>query len=313
MESKIIVTTYTFRKPLELIWKIIKDTRLINQLPETFNKKINQEPIFLNGNTSYEPGALFYYHLMKEQDLYFAVEDCYETDYSSKIEWKVSHNNDSDYLFIQTIVLTYISEYTTLLTCKYSFNMNSKVVKEQFVESEAIMKRYYYNIEKGINVKKYQMTNIAGIKIKANISEIKQFVETPQIFFGIKGKLIRMTNKEMKKGTIFIAKIDVNGNLFKKYKNEYEINAVIRKISSHKESYAIHLLISNNTNAILPNRELIVQICYINDNESYVVMRHNFWCEIGEKVNTFLNEYKAKLLSKLKHLIEKMLMQSVSL
>ena len=42
MESKIIVTTYTFRKPLELIWKIIKDTRLINQLPETFNKKINQ-------------------------------------------------------------------------------------------------------------------------------------------------------------------------------------------------------------------------------------------------------------------------------
>ena len=39
MESKIIVTTYTFRKPLELIWKIIKDTRLINQLPETFNKK----------------------------------------------------------------------------------------------------------------------------------------------------------------------------------------------------------------------------------------------------------------------------------
>lgn len=246
MESKIIVTTYTFRKPLELIWKIIKDTRLINQLPETFNKKINQEPIFLNGNTSYEPGALFYYHLMKEQDLYFAVEDCYETDYSSKIEWKVSHNSDSDYLFIQTIVLTYISEYTTLLTCKYSFNINSKVVKEQFVESEAIMKRYYYNIEKGINVKKYQMTNIAGIKIKANISEIKQFVETPQIFFGIKGKLIRMTNKEMKKGTIFIAKIDVNENLFKKYKNEYEINAVIRKISSHKESYAIHLLISNN-------------------------------------------------------------------
>lgn len=88
MESKIIVTTYTFRKPLELIWKIIKDTRLINQLPETFNKKINQEPIFLNGNTSYEPGALFYYHLMKEQDLYFAVEDCYETDYSLKLNGK---------------------------------------------------------------------------------------------------------------------------------------------------------------------------------------------------------------------------------
>ena len=110
MESKIIVTTYTFRKPLELIWKIIKDTRLINQLPETFNKKINQEPIFLNGNTSYEPGALFYYHLMKEQDLYFAVEDCYETDYSSKIEWKVSHNNDSDYLFIQKLCsLIYLS------------------------------------------------------------------------------------------------------------------------------------------------------------------------------------------------------------
>ena len=102
--------------------------------------------------------------------------------------------------------------------------MNSKVVKEQFVESEEIMKNYYYNIEKGINVRKYLMTNIAGIKINANINEIKQF-----------------------------------------------------------------------------------------NNESYVVMRHNFGCEIGEKVNTFLNEYKAKLLWKLKHLIEKMLMQSVSL
>lgn len=133
--------------------------------------------------------------------------------------------------------------------------MNSKVVKEQFVESEAIMKNYYYNIEKGINVRKYIMTNIAGIKINANINEIKQFVETPQIFFGIKGKLIRMTNKEMKNGTIFIAKIDANGNLFKKYKNEYEINAIIRKISSHKDSYTIHFLISNNTNAILPNRD----------------------------------------------------------
>ena len=109
---------------------------------------------------------------MKEQDLYFAVEDCYETDYSSKMEWKVSQNNDSNYLFIQTIVLTYISEYTTLLTCKYSFNMNSKVVKEQFVESEAIMKNYYYNIEKGINVRKYLMTNIAGIKINANMQFI---------------------------------------------------------------------------------------------------------------------------------------------
>ena len=122
-----------------------------------------------------------------------------------------------------------------------------------------------------------------------------------------------MTNKEIKKGTILIAKIEANSNLFKKFGNGYEINAVISKVSTHRESYAIHLLISNNSNVVLPSRELIVQIFYINENESYVVMRHNFGCEIGEKVNTFLNEYKAKLLSKLKHLIEKMLMQNVSL
>lgn len=128
---------------------------------------------------------------MKEQDLYFAVEDCYETDYSSKMEWKVSQNNDSNYLFIQTIVLTYISEYTTLLTCKYSFNMNSKVVKEQFVESEAIMKNYYYNIEKGINVRKYLMTNIAGIKINANMQFIFWYLTILMRFFLTESSLCR--------------------------------------------------------------------------------------------------------------------------
>ena len=94
-------------------------------------------------------------------------------------------------------------------------------------------------------------------------------MEIPQIIFGIKGKLIRTTNKEIKKGTIVIAKVDANLNL----KNnciikEYELNAVISKVYYYKEVISVHFLISNNYTVMLPNRELIFQLYSLNENES---------------------------------------------
>lgn len=132
-------------------------------------------------------------------------------------------------------------------------------------------------------------------------------MEIPQIIFGIKGKLIRTTNKEIKKGTIVIAKVDANLNL----KNnciikEYELNAVISKVYYYKEVISVHFLISNNYTVMLPNRELIFQLYSLNENESYIVMRHNFFSELGKSQYDFVNNYKIKFLAKIKSLIEKM-------
>ena len=132
-------------------------------------------------------------------------------------------------------------------------------------------------------------------------------MEIPQIIFGIKGKLIRTTNKEIKKGTIVIAKVDANLNL----KNnciikEYELNAVISKVYYYKEVISVHFLISNNYTVMLPNRELIFQLYSLNENESYIVMRHNFFSELGKSQYDFVNNYKIKFLAKIKSLIENM-------
>ena len=57
---------------------------------------------------------------------------------------------------------------------------------------------------------------------------------------------------------------------------------------------------------MLPNRELIFQLYSLNENESYIVMRHNFFSELGKSQYDFVNNYKIKFLAKIKSLIEKM-------
>lgn len=312
METKELVSTHVFHKPMNLIWTIIRDFKLVNQLPESIKKNVSQEPIFSIGNNSYEQGAVFYYHFKNGDDLYYTVEECYETDYTTKIQWKITNTQAAAFSCVKTITLTYIDDYSTLLICRYSFEYDT-TMKNIIFESEKSRKQYYYNLEKGIAVKKFLMTNYAGIKINANFSIVKQFLETPQIVFAVKGKLIRSTNKEVKKGTILIGKIETNLDLFRKCGKEYEINAIIHKISSHKEFYAVRLFLSNNTNALLPNRELIIQLYYLNDNQSYVVMRHNFNCEIGENQKRFLNDFKEKFLVKFKAIVEKMTQKQIEL
>ena len=303
-----IISSYAFQKPLSKIWKIMKNTKITNQLPFTFENKKFQEPIFLTGDNSFEKNATFLYHFIKEEELYYQVEEVYETDYTAYIKWKVSKRDIYNPVFFQTIMISYLSDKSCYLTCQYEFNKNSlELIKDRIIASEKKRQKYYLNLEIGISTRKYKLTHYDGIKINASYAFAKQFLEIPQIIFGIKGKLIRTTNKESKKGTIVIAKVDANLNL----KNnciikEYELNAVISKVYYYKEVISVHFLISNNYTVMLPNRELIFQLYSLNENESYIVMRHNFFSELGKSQYDFVNNYKIKFLAKIKSLIEKM-------
>lgn len=64
-----IISSYAFQKPLSKIWKIMKNTKITNQLPFTFENKKFQEPIFLTGDNSFEKNATFLYHFIKEEEL----------------------------------------------------------------------------------------------------------------------------------------------------------------------------------------------------------------------------------------------------
>lgn len=132
-----IISSYAFQKPLSKIWKIMKNTKITNQLPFTFENTKFQEPIFLSGDNPFEKNATFLYHFIKEEELYYQVEEVYKTDYTAYIKWKVSKKDIYNPVFFQTIMISYLSDKSCYLTCQYEFNKNSfELIKDRIIASE---------------------------------------------------------------------------------------------------------------------------------------------------------------------------------
>ena len=164
MNYKTILLVKVFPQEMNLLWTLIKDIKVHNPLPCSFRKFLYEKPIFLFGNNSYEKNSIFYYpSIQGDSHLYYRVEECYETDYTSLIQLKV-FLDDKAY-FTKTIVLTYLSEQSTILTCKYTF-----LVDNSFDEIASTMEQsrneLCYWLGKSITNKQYLMTFLNGILIK---------------------------------------------------------------------------------------------------------------------------------------------------
>ena len=109
------------------------------------------------------------------------------------------------------------------------------------------------------------------------------------------GKLISYSQELIQKGSVII------------YKNLQNVKCVIqvRKIDITNTTMKIKFYIYEGTKSNQPNRELKVELYSVNLNDTFVMLTHNFFVKVPQKLIDDLSLGKKRLLRKLGNIIER--------
>lgn len=300
-----------FKHPITDLWNIIKDTTVTVKLLSN-STWIQLEPIFLNGINSYENDSQYVIPINKER--VHKVEEVIESDYFYKIKRVVFNKRTNEIISKEITSLHYIDECITLLVSEYDLIASqTEMIHQSKKELQDIQKHYFIQIEKGILNRQYKRTNYVGKKFNASFNYVLSFLSNVNIMANISGtqfETINHTTPSDNQQTPF-GHAGVNSQPSQsKPRIRFIINKqqidVVRILVKHrylnKDTFIIHLLMTNENNKI-PSREMIVQLHGINENECFVVYRHNFFNDISEKKLAYISSLSNQLLDLLNKVI----------
>lgn len=289
---------HTFSKPMSVIWNVIRDIKITCQIFQSRNSNILPEPIFLEGENSYEPSSIFVVFDRATHSLaYTRVENCIETDYFCEISWTIFKTEPINRPYSQKIQLSTISNKRTLLVCELIYFTN------QIPEND-VYQTYYDKLEKIISLNRHMMTHFGGIKLDVSFDFSKLFLMSSKLLKSILKVLISISKKEMRKE--FRGRLEAERVKFDEAYEKGQIHFKINQSTNESNFCSVSILCQNKSKFILPEREIIMEFFAVNKNTCFLAVRHNFKKEINENLINFMNKFKKHFLSRLKEIIEAM-------
>lgn len=313
-----LISGYLYKKPLETIWKIVKDTSSLNNILSTLKPNFASEPVLLNSNNTYEKDASFFFYINKQYKLLYKVIDLIETDYYCKITCKIISSINKFESLSKSVHCHYLSPDSTYLIYERSCqipNVSKEESEKMKRHEEATSANFLKYIDQSIDTNFHLKTQCEGRRFNVNVNTLikelyrfdhdsflvtngfqcSHFPIIPGVTIGLRVKNKNYPDRYFKYSLI-IESISCNSR---------GLNAKVNMIDKDNSNGSQKNGSNNETDIFMSNRFLIVDIIMINHEETYYSLRHCFNEAVREKVLEFVSQNKVQYFKKLSHYLEK--------
>ena len=299
IENEKLFKSFIFPIPFDKLWSFVKTPSKYSLITNNISPGVFINPLTLSKNKFIEINNQFIIEIDEQLEITFTILNIIETDYFSRIKWNITTNiNTTSFNLI--ISLSVIDNEHTLYGLSYSSSSNKESKSnEPFVLSILVHKRfdiylYYTKIYNYFNTS-FQSNTESSI-ISAGFVVAKEYFLNAKVCTKMMGEYVSSTEERVKKGTIVVY---INSNDNKKWLIH------VRHCLVKKNSCFLIFFIYEAHHSMYPQRELKVELFSVNDNETFVVLTHNFLKPLSKEEIHSLSMSMKKMLKKLGSVIEK--------
>ena len=287
-----------FPLPLEKLWSFIKDPSKFSLITNNIIPGVFVNPLKISKNKFLEINNQFLVEIDEQIEITFTIITIIETDYFCSVKWNIS-TNISTHSFNLIVNLSTMDDQCTLYGLSYTSSNNEANIYELFPLSVLARKRfdvysYYTKLDNYLNTSFQSNTESSIISAKFVIA--KEYFLNSKVCTKMMGQYVSSTEERVRKGTIVVY---INSKDNKKWLIH------IRHCLVKKNSCFLIFFIYEAHHSAYPQRELRVELFSVNDNETFVVLTHNFIKPLSKEEIHSLSVSKKKMLKKLGSVIEK--------
>lgn len=298
IEEEKAFRSFIFPIPFEKLWSFVKSPSKYSLITNNIAPGVFVNPLTLSKNKFIEINNQFIIEIDEQIEITFTILNIVETDYFSRIKWNITTNINTSSIHL-TISLSIIDNEHTLYGLSYSSSNKESKSNEPFVLSILVHKRfdiylYYTKIYNYFNT--CFQSNTESSIISAGFVVAKEYFLNSKVCTNMMGEYVSSTEERVKKGTIVVY---INNKDNKKWLIH------VRHCLVKKNSCFLIFFIYEAHHSMYPQRELRVELFSVNDNETFVVLTHNFLKPLSKEEIHNLSMSKKKMLKKLGSVIEK--------
>jgi hypothetical protein len=287
-----------FPIPFEKLWSFVKSPSKYSLITNNIAPGVFVNPLTISKNKFIDINNQFIIEIDEQIEITFTILNIIETDYFSRIKWNITTNINTISLTL-IISLSIIDDEHTLYGLSYLPSNKESKSNEPFVLSILVHKRfdiylYYTKIYNYFNT--CFQSNTESSIISAGFVVAKEYFLNSEVCTNMMGEYVSSTEERVKKGTIVVY---INSKDNKKWLIH------VRHCLVKKNSCFLIFFIYEAHHSMYPQRELKVELFSVNDNETFVVLTHNFLKPLSKEEIHSLSMSKKKMLKKLGSVIEK--------
>lgn len=317
-----LMSTYLYNTPMEIIWKIVKDTSLLNNILSSLKQNFASEPVLLNSKNTYEKNASFFFYINKQYKLLYKVIELIETDYYCKITCKIISSINKDQFLFKSVHLHHFGPHSTYLIYERSCHLPdvSKEEREKMKRNEEVTSTNFLSyIEHSIKNNFHLKTQLEGRKFRTNVNNlIKELYNFEQnSFLSLNGYRcnqlpivpgVSVTSEFKNKNypdRSFRLRMTIESIHCNSRGLNAKLNILDKEEKPNKSNYNGSSNDANKNGITIPDRFMIIDIIMINHEETYYALRHYFHESASKKVLKFVSQNKLQFFNKLFHFLEK--------
>ena len=290
---------FIFPLPLDKLWSFIKDPSKFSLITNNIVPGVFINPLKLSKNRFLEINNQFLIEIDEQIEITFTIINIVETDYFCSMKWNISTNLNTN-TFNLIVNLSIIDCQHTLYGLSYTKSSDSELQTALPLTLSILTHKrfdiYVYYTKLDMYLKTSFQSNTESSIISATFVVAKEYFLNSKVCTKMMGEYVSSTEERVRKGTIVVY---INSKDNKKWLIH------VRHCLVKKNSCFLIFFIYEAHHSAYPQRELRVELFSVNDNETFVVLTHNFTKPISKEEIQKLSISKKKLLKKLGSVIEK--------